>query len=204
MVALFLLYAVICSIIPMLGWQAASFDLNDPEAARAKYAEISAIEDLEESGRAWCGLSGRELRGIARHTEMSNTITTTTHTSSTGEMTTNTVIESAPNQDELVELAVKQIADSCRHNVWANAKKLLWAADDEERAEMLCQLTLEEATMLFRFFTTSTHSIDTKISISGSGESTETTVSGPSKPIDEREWAAMTEELSAQCGRDGG
>ncbi len=97
-VAFFLIYAVFASIAQAFGWQAASFDLNDPEAARAKYEEIGAIESLEEQGRAWCSLTDRELRAIAKHTEMSNTITTTTHTSSMGETTASTVIEPAPNQ----------------------------------------------------------------------------------------------------------
>ena len=109
----FLVFALISLFGQFFGWQATSFDINDPEAARAKYAEIGAIEGLEEQGRAWCSLTDQELRAIAKHTEMSNTVTTTTHTSSTGETTTTTVVEPAPNQEALVESAVRFTADSC-------------------------------------------------------------------------------------------
>lgn len=136
----FLLIAVVSLFSQTLGGQAASFDLNDPEAARAKYAEIGAIEGFSEQGQAWCSLTERELRAIARHTEMSNTVTTTIHTSSAGEVTTSTVFEPAPDQDELVESAVKYTTDSCRYNVWAKFEELQAVTDEETWTELLCHI----------------------------------------------------------------
>ena len=187
----------------LLGWQSASFDLNDPEAARAKYAEIGAIEGFSEQGQAWCSLTDREVRAIARHTEMSNIVTTTTHTSSAGEVTTSVVVEPVPNQDELVESAAKQIADGCRYNVWANLEELIAIADDEAGAEFMCQLTPEEAATLIRFLSGAFDSAGEK-STRADGESTEITVSRPAEPVDESEMAAAMEALSAECGWDGG
>ena len=196
-----LLIAVMSLFGQTFGWQAASFDLDDPEAARAKYEEISAIESMEDQGQAWCSLTDQELRAIAKHTEMSNTITTTTHTSSTGETTASTVIEPAPNQDELVEWAVRLTADSCRYNAWANAERLQAAADEKERAEVLCRLGPEEAEMLILFL--ATMSVSTTGGVTNdNGESTMTTVSGPSEPVEESGLAAILEALSAECGWD--
>ena len=192
-----LLIAVASLFGQTLGGQEASFDLNDPEAARAKYAELGSIEDFSEQGRAWCSLTERELRAIARHTKMSNIVTTTTHTSSAGEVTTSSVVEPAPNQAELVESAVKQTADSCRYDVWAKFEKLQAVTDEEEWAELLCHIGPEEAAAIIRFFAPAS-SVESEKSTKANGESTETTVSRP-EPVDESEVAAGVEALSAEC-----
>ena len=199
----FLIFPFIALLAQVFGWQADSFDLSDPEAARAKYAEITAIESFSEQGQAWCGLTDRELRAIARHTEMSNIITTTTHTSSAGETATTVVIEPAPNQEELVEQAVKWTADSCRYNVWANMEKLQAITDDEGWVELLCQLTPEEAETLFRFLSGGYTEV-IEVATSSDGSSTETAVSRPPEQGDESEMASAMEALSAECGWDGG
>lgn len=54
---------------------------------------------------------------------MSNTVATTTHTTSRGEVTSSVAVEPVPGQDELVEGAVEYVADSCRHNVWGTMGK---------------------------------------------------------------------------------
>lgn len=200
----FLLIPFIALLAQVFGWQADSFDLNDPEAARAKYAEITAIESFSEQGRAWCSLTEREVRAIARHTEMSNIVTTTTHTSSAGEVTTNAIVEPAPNQDELVEGAVKQTSDSCRYNVWANFEKLQTVTDEEGWAELLCQLTREEAATLIRFLSVGGYTEVIEVATSSDGSSTETKVSRPPERVDESDVAAGLEELSAECGWEGG
>lgn len=187
----------------VFGWQADSFDLKDPEAARAKYEEITGIESFSEQGQAWCSLTEREVRAIARHTEMSNIVTTTIQTSSAGEVTANTVVEPAPNQDELVERAVKQTSDSCRYNVWANFEKLQTVTDEEGWAELLCQLTREEAATLIRFLSVGYTEV-IEVATSSDGSSTETTVSSPPEQVDEGKVAAGLEALSAECGWDGG
>lgn len=199
----FLIFALISLFGQLLGWSAASFDLNDPEAARAKYAEIGAIESLEEQGRAWCSLTDQELRAIARHTEMSNTVTTTTHTSSAGETTTTVVFEPAPNQEALVESAVRFTADSCRYNVWATFEKLQSITDEEEWAELLCHIGEEEAATIIRFLSPAS-SVESERSAKADGEATEITISRPGEPVGESELAAILETLSAECGRDGG
>ena len=199
----FLIFALISLFGQLFGWQSPSFDLNDPEAARAKYAEIGEIESLKEQGLAWCSLTDRELQAIARHTEMSNIITTTTHTSSTGETTTTVVIEPAPSQEELVESAVRRINDSCRHNAWANFEKLQTITDDEEWEELVCQLTVEEVAAMFLFISPAS-SVEGEKSTKADGESTEITISRPEEPVDESELAAMMETLSAECGRGSG
>ncbi|MYC36313.1 MAG: hypothetical protein F4X66_05295 [Chloroflexi bacterium] len=200
----FLLIPFIALLAQVFGWQADSFDLNDPEAARAKYADITAIESFSEQGRAWCSLTEREVRAIARHTEMSNIVTTTTHTSSAGEVSTNAIVEPAPNQDELVEGAVKQTSDSCRYNVWANIEKLQTVTDEEGWAELLCQLTREEATTLIRFLSVGGYTEVIEVATSSDGSSTETKVSRPPERVDESDVAAGLEELSAECGWEGG
>ena len=200
----FLIFPFIALLAQVFGWQADSFDLNDPEAARAKYAEITAIESFSEQGRAWCSLTEREVRAIARHTEMSNIVTITTHTSSAGEVTTNAIVEPAPNQDELVEGAVKQTSDSCRYNVWANFEKLQTVTDEEGWAELLCQLTREEAATLIRFLSVGGYTEVIEVATSSDGSSTETKVSRPPERVDESDVAAGLEELSAECGREGG
>ena len=193
----FLLIAVVSLFGPPLGGQAASFDLNDPEAARAKYAEIGDIEGFSAQGRAWCSLTEQELRAIARHTEMSNIVKTTTHTSSEGEVTTSVVVEPAPNQDELVELAVKRTADSCRYNVWAKFEKLQAVTDEETWTELLCHIGPEEAAAIIRFLAPA-YNVEGESSTKANGESTETTVSRP-EPVDEGEVASGMEALSAEC-----
>ena len=200
MVLIVLLLIVVVSLFGQtLGGQAASFDLNDPEAARAKYAELGAVEGFSEQGRAWCSLTEPELRAIAMHTEMSNIVTTTTHTSSAGEVTTSVVVEPAPDQDELVESAVQFTADSCRYNVWATVEKLQAVTDEESWAELLCHIGPEEAAAIIRFLSPAS-SVESEASTKANGESTETTISRPLEPVDESELAAIIEELSAQCG----
>ena len=201
----FLVFALISLFGQFFGWQATSFDINDPEAARAKYAEIGAIEGLEEQGRAWCSLTDQELRAIAKHTEMSNTVTTTTHTSSTGETTTTTVVEPAPNQEALVESAVRFTADSCRYNVWATFEKLQSITDEEEWAELLCHVGEDEAATIIRFMGMGISYTETTEAVtSNDGSSTETTVSEPAEPVDESETAMWVEALSTECEQDGG
>ena len=202
---IFLLFAVAPLISQAFGWQAASsFDLNDPEAARAKYAEITGIESISEQGQAWCALTEPELRAIARHTDISNTVTTTTHTSSAGEVTTSAVFEPAPNQDELVESAVKQTADWCRYNVWENFEKLQSMEREEALYELLCQLSPEGATTLVRFLGTGFTEEGEK-STNSDGSSTEVSVSRPEpREIEETEMASWMDALSAECGWNGG
>lgn len=199
----FLIFALISLLGQLFVQQAASFDLNDPEEARAKYAEIGAIESSEEQGQAWCSLTDQEVRAIARHTQMSNIITTTTYTSSAGEVTTTTVVEPAPNQDELVESAVQFTADSCRYNVWATVEKLQAVTDEEALAELLCHIGPEEAAVIIRFLSPAS-SVESERSAKADGESTETTISRPREPVYESELAAMMEALSAECGKDSG
>ena len=199
----FLIFALISLFGQALGWQAASLDINDPEAARAKYAEIGAIESMEEQRRAWCSLTDQELRAIAKHTEMSNIVTTTTHTSSMGQTTTTVVFEPAPNQEALVESAVRFTADSCRYNVWATFEKLQSITDEEEWAELLCHIGEEEAATIIRFLSPAS-SVESEGSTKADGESTETTISRPLEPVGESELAEILETLSAECGRDGG
>ena len=134
---------------------------------------------------------------------MSNIVTTTTHTSSAGEVTTSTVVKPAPNQDELVEEAVKQTSDSCRYNVWANFEKLQTVTDEEGWAELLCQLTREEAATLIRFLSGGYTEV-IEVATSSDGSSIETTVSTPPERVDESEVAAGLEALSAECGWEGG
>lgn len=199
-----LLIPVIALLAQTFGWHPASFDLDDPEAVRVRYAEITAIESLAEQGRAWCSLTEPELRAIARHTEMSNTITTTTHTSSAGEVETSTVVEPAPNHDELVERAVRFTADSCRYNAWDNLEELQSIVDEEAQGEFLCQLTPEEAATLIRFVMPSgSGRIESEVT-RDDGESDKTTVSTPPEPVDESGLSVMLEALSAECGWDGG
>ena len=199
----FLIFPFMALLAQVFGWQADSFDLKDPEAARAKYEEITGIESFSEQGQAWCSLTEREVRAIARHTEMSNIVTTTIQTSSAGEVTASTVVEPAPNQDELVDRAVKQTSDSCRYNVWANFEKLQTVTDEEGWAELLCQLTREEAATLIRFLSVGYTEV-IEVATSSDGSSTETTVSSPPEQVDEGEVAAGLEALSAECGWDGG
>ena len=198
-----LLIAVVSLFSQTLGGQAASFDLNDPEAARAKYAELGAIEGFSEQGRAWCSLTEPELRAIAMHTEMSNIVTTTTHTSSAGEVTTSVVVEPAPNQDELVESAVRRTSDSCRYNAWTNFEKLQTIEGEDALRELLCQLSPEEAVALVQFWSIGfTEAIE--VSTSQDGSSTEVKMSRPEESVDEGEAAAWLEELSSVCAEDGG
>ena len=199
----FLIVAVISLFGQVLGWQAPSFDLDDPEAVRAKYAELGEIDGWAALGRAWCALTPGEARAIAKHTEMSNIITTTIHISSAGERTEDTVIEPAPNQDELVELAVQHFTEECRYNLWGNLERLEDAADDAERAEVWCSMTPKEAATLIRSFTNLSTSTTEEIT-SDTGEYSATTISRPPEPFDESGVDDFMEGLSAECGWDGG
>lgn len=203
LVVFFLLWAFLLPFGEGFGGQDASFDLSDPEAARARYAEITAIEGFSEQGRAWCSLTEAEVRAIARHTEISNIITTTTHTSSSGEVTSSAVIEPAPNQDELVEREVEYLADSCRYNVWATLEKLQTISDQGELAELMCQITEEEAATLLRFLSGGYTEV-IEVATSSDGSSTETKISSPPEQDDENGMTAWMEALSAGCGKDGG
>ena len=203
MFVIFLLLSAIFAIVQALGWQSASFDIDDPEAARAKYAEITAIEDFSEQGQAWCSLTERELRAIARHTEMSNIVTTTIHTSSAGEATTTVVVEPAPNQDELVESAVRWASDSCLYNAWTNFEKLQTIEGESSLRELLCQLSPEEAAVLVRFGSVGLTEV-IEGATSQDGSSTEVRISRPEESVDEGEAAAWMEELSSVCAEDGG
>ena len=201
MIAIFLILAALSLLTRIPQPQPASFDLNDPQAARAKYAELAAIDGYTAQGQAWCALTPPEIRAIAQHTDMSNTITTTIHITSAGETTTSVIVQPAPNHDELVERAVQSIADSCRLNLWDNVESLSNAADDAERAEVFCAMPPQKAEMFIRFSMDITTSISKKI-IRDTGESTETIVSNPPEPPDEAQIAAAIAAFSAQCGPD--
>ena len=194
---------LLLAILSLLGrspqWQPASFDLDDPEAARARYAEIVAIEGIAAQGRAWCALAPAEVRAIARHTRMSNTVITTVHTGSGGETATSIVIEPAPNQDELVELAANQIADSCRYQVWGIAERL-YAADAAARAEMLCAMTPGEAETVFRFmFPARSATLVSEVAGDDAAESTRTTTEYPPEYASEAEIAAGVAAMAGGC-----
>ena len=194
----FLLLAILSLLGRSPQWQPASFDLDDPEAARARYAEIVAIEGIAAQGRAWCALSPAEVRAMARHTAMSNTVITTVRTSG-GETTTSIVIEPAPNQDELVELAVNQIADSCRYQVWDIVERL-YAADAAAQAEMLCAMTPGEAETVFRFmFPAGSATLVSEVTTDDAAESTRTTTSYPPEYANEAEIAAGLAAMAGGC-----
>lgn len=201
MIAIFLILAALSLLTRTPQPQPASFDLNDPQAARAKYAELAAIDGYTARGQAWCALTPAEIRAIAQHTDMSNTITTTIHITSAGETTTSVIVQPAPNQDELVERAVQSIADSCRLNLWDNVENLSNAADDAARAEIFCAMPPQEAEMFIRFSMDITTTISEKI-IRDTGESVETTISNPPEPPDEAQIAAAIAAFSAQCEPD--
>ena len=194
---------LLLAILSLLGrspqWPPASFDLDDPEAARARYAEIVAIEDIAAQGRAWCALSPAEVRAMARHTAMSNIITTTIHSSGDGETITSVVIEPAPNQDELVAYWAGRVADDCRYNVWGNLEQLYAAADDAARVEALCSLGADEAAMLLRLLSEGSISEST-MDVSDTGESIEIIIERPPEPADETAIADAVASLSTQCG----
>ena len=195
----FLLLAVLSLLGRSPQWQPASFDLNDPEAARAKYAEIVAIEGIAAQGRAWCALGPAEVRAIARHTAMSNTVITTVHNGSGGETTTSIVIEPAPNQEELVELAVNQIADSCRYRVWGIVERLS-AADVAAQAEMLCAMTPGEAETVFRFmFPARSATLVSEVAGDDGAESTRTTTDYPPEYANGAEIAAGLAAMAGGC-----
>ena len=196
-----LLSAVVTLLGPGFGRQAASFDLDDPEAARGKYAELGAIDGWVAQGRAWCALSSAEVRAMARHTAMSNIVTTTIHVSSGGETTTSVVIEPAANRGELVGYWEKRVADECRYNVWANMERLSAAADDAERAEALCAPGPDGTAMLLRFLSEVYLGESSKIA-RDTGESTEIIIERPPEPADETAIADAIESWSAQCGWD--
>lgn len=201
MIVIFLILAALSLLTRTTQPQPASFDLNDPQAARAKYAELAAIDGYTAQGQAWCALTSAEIRAIAQHTDMSNTITTTIHITSAGETTTSVIVQPAPNQDELVERAVQSTADSCRLNLWDNVESLSNAADDAARAEIFCAMPPQKAEMFIRFSMDITTTISEKI-IRDTGESVETTISNPPEPPDEAKIAAAIAAFSAQCGPD--
>ena len=193
-----LLFAVLSLLGRSPQWQPASFDLDDMEAARAKYAEIVAIEGIAAQGRAWCALAPAEVRAIAKHTEMSNTVITTVRASG-GETTTSIVIEPAPNQDELVELAVNRIADSCRYRVWDIVERLS-AADVAAQAEMLCAMTPGEAETVFRFmFPARSATLVSEVAGDDGAESTKTTTDYPPEYANEAEIAAGVAAMAGGC-----
>lgn len=201
MLAIILIFAALSLLTRTPQPQPASFDLNDPQAARAKYAELAAIDGYTAQGQAWCALTPPEIRAIAQHTRMPNIITTTIQITSAGEKTETTVIQPAPNQAQLVETAVQSTADSCRLNLWNNVESLSNAADNAARAEVFCAMPPQEAEMFIRFSMDITTSISKKI-IRDTGESVETTISNPPEPPDEAKIAAAIAAFSAQCGPD--
>ena len=202
MLLILLLSAIVTLLGTGFGRQAAAFDLEDPEEARAKYAELGAIDGWAAQGWAWCALAPAEVRAIAKHTAMSNIITTTIRTSSDGETTTSVVIEPAANQGELVGYWEKRVADECRYNVWANMERLSAAVDDAGRAEALCAPGPDGAAMLLRFLSEVYLGESSKIA-RDTGESTEIIIERPPEPADETAIADAIESWSAQCGWDG-
>ena len=195
----FLLLAILSLLGRSPQWQPESFDLDDPDAARARYAEIVAIEGIAAQGRAWCALAPAEVRAMARHTRMSNTVITTVRTGSGGETATSIVIEPAPNQDELVELAVNQIADSCRYRVWDIVERL-YAADVAAQAEMLCAMTPGEAETVFRFILPSNSAtLVSEVTGDDGAESTRTTTEYPPEYLNEAEIAAGVAAMAGGC-----
>lgn len=201
MLAIFLIFAALSLLTRTPQPQPASFDLNDPQAARAKYAELAAIDGYTAQGQAWCALTPAEIRAIAQHTRMSNIITTTIHITSAGKKTETTVIQPAPNQAQLVETAVQSTADICRLNLWNNVESLSNAADNAERAEIFCAMPPQEAEMFIRFSMGGGSTISEKV-IRDTGESTETIVSNPPEPPDAAQIAAAIAAFSAQCEPD--
>lgn len=201
MLAILLLLAILSLLGRSPQWQPASFDLDDPEAARARYAEIVAIEGIAAQGQAWCALAPAEVRAIAKHTEMSNTITTTVHTGGGGETTTSVVIEPAPNQAELVTLAAKHIAASCRYQVWDIVERL-YAADAAAQAEMLCAMTPGEAATVFRFmFPAGSATLVSEVAGDDAAASTRTTTNYPPEYANEAEIAAGVAAMAGECER---
>ena len=202
MLLLILLLSVIAALLgPGFGRPPPSFDLDDPEAARAKYAELAAIDGWAAQGRAWCALAPAEVRAMAKHTAMSNIITTTIRVSGDGETTTSVVIEPAPDQDELVEYWAGRVADECRYQVWDNLERLDAAADDAARAEVLCSLGADAAARLLRFLSEAYLSESSKVTRE-SGESEEIIIERPPAPADEAAIADAIASASTQCGWD--
>lgn len=190
---------VVPLIIPAAGWQTASFDLSDPAAARARVGQLYAIEDLGEQGRAWCALSPPELRAIARHSSMSNTITTTTRTDRHGAIHAESVaVEPAPNQAELIAAAVQFITDSCRYDVWSVAQATQSAADETAMLEILCRLPRQGRSIYLQNFLLTiarSHSHTTATN----GETITTTINYPPEPVDQAGLAEMLDGIAAAC-----
>lgn len=186
-------------IIPAAGWQTASFDLHDPAAARAKAGQLYAIEDLGEQGRAWCALSPPELRAIARHSSMSNTITTTTRSDRQGAIHAESVIvEPAPNQAELIAAAVQFVTDSCRYEIWAVTQAMQAAADETEMLEILCRLPLQGRSIYLQSLLRTaarSHSHNS----AANGETITTTIDYPPEPVDAAGLAEMLDGVGAAC-----
>ena len=196
-----LIFAVLSLLGRMPQWEAASFDLDDPEAARDRYAELGDIDGWAARGRAWCALAPAEVRAIAKHTAMSNIITTTIRTSSDGETATSVVIEAAANQGELVGRWAGRVADECRYNVWDNLERLDDAADDAERAEVFCSLGADEAARLLRFLSEGLIGESSKY-VSDTGESTEIIIERPPEAADETAIADAIASAATRCGGD--
>ena len=188
-------------IIPAAGWPpAASFDLNDPAAARAKAGQLYAIEDLGEQGRAWCALSPPELRAIARHSSMSNTITTTTRTNRQGAIHAESVaVEPAPNQDELIDAAVQFVTDSCRYEIWAVTQAMQAADDETEMLEILCRLPRQGRSIYLQNFLLTAARSHSDTATGADGETITTTIDYPPEPVDAAGLAEMLDGLAAAC-----
>ena len=200
-IIVFLIFAVLSLLGWSPQWQAAAFDLDDREAARAKYAEIVGVEGVAAQGQAWCALSSAEVRAMARHTEMSNIITFTIHIIRDGKRIDSYTIKPAPNQDELVEYWVRRVGDGCRYNAWGNLERLNAAADDAERLEVLCSLDPDEAAILLRF-KRDVFIIESSKGVASTGESADSTINRPPVPASETAIADAVESWSAQCGWD--
>ena len=187
-------------IIPAAGWQTASFDLNDPAAAQAKAGQLFAIADLGEQGRAWCALSPPELRAIARHSSMSNTITTTTRTNRQGAIHAESVaVEPAPNQAELIDAAVQFITDSCRYDVWSVTQAMQAAADESATMDILCRLPRQGRSIYLQTFLLPAARSHSDTTTAANGETITTTIDYPPEPVDQAGLAEMLDGLAAAC-----
>lgn len=194
---------VVPLIIPAAGWQPASFDLNDPSAARAKVGQLYAIEDLGEQGRAWCALSPPELRAIARHSSMSNTITTTTRTDRHGEtLAESVIVEPAPNQAELIAAAVQLVTDSCRYDAWSVAQAMQAVADESAAVEILCRRPRESQSSYLQAFLLSAASTYHTTTTTADGTTITTTTDYPPEPVAQAGLAEMLDGIAAACPAD--
>lgn len=187
-------------IIPAAGWQTASFDLSDPAAARARAGQLHAIADLGEQGRAWCALSPPELRAIARHSSMSNTITTTTRADRRGEsLAESVIVEPAPNQAELIAAAVQFVTDSCRYEVWSVAQAAQSAADETAMLEILCRLPRQGRAIYLQTFLLPAAVSTSHTATGADGETITTTTDYPPEPVDQAGLTATLDGIAAAC-----